>query len=57
MGKPVDIEQYIIDNHVKIIDGHLGDKDFENALEALGRLAEFYLGCFPEQKEREDWQR
>jgi hypothetical protein len=50
----MDIEPYIIEKHVAIINAYMSDSDYDNALEALGRLAEFYLGCMPESTE-EKW--
>ena len=51
----MDIEPYIIEKHVAIVNAYMADKDFDNALEALGRLAEFYLGCLPEPSEDDRW--
>ena len=44
----MDIEPYIIEKHVAIVNAYMSEKDFDNALEALGRLAEFYLSLLPE---------
>ena len=51
----MNIEPYIIDKHRVIIEKYLDAKDYDNALEALGRLAEFYLGCMPVAAEDEKW--
>jgi hypothetical protein len=50
----VDIEQYIIDRHREIITAFLDAGEFNDALDAVGRLADFYLGCMPDQPE-EKW--
>ena len=50
------IDHYIINCYKTVIDEYITDKNYEDALEAIDHLAEFYIQSTMEAVEKKDWE-
>ena len=50
------IDNYIINKYKTVIDGYIDTKNYEDALEAIDHLAEFFVQSTMEVVEKKDWE-